>query len=65
VDLSYDSVSSEEQARVRAQWDEDMKRRISELDLAQEFERQGLSWWELDEDGKVVRRGPIQPTSAG
>ena len=55
---SYDALSAEQQAVIRAGWIELLDARIRALDLAEEFAGQGRSYVELDESGQVVRRTP-------
>lgn len=59
----YDSLTSQEQAVVRAEWAERMAVRRRSLDLAAEFGVAGGSYAELDEHGDVVQRTP--PASGG
>lgn len=54
---SYDALTEEEQAIVRAEWAERIEERRAALDMAGEFAAQGRSWVELDDDGQVVERG--------
>lgn len=53
-EVSYDDLTAEEQAVVRAEWVVRMAQRRDELDLAAEFVAQGRSFVELDEDGNIV-----------
>lgn len=63
---SYDSLSSHDQAVVRARWSERMTGLRESLDLAEELEAAGLGYSELDAKGTVVRRGPAAlPTAKG
>ena len=55
---SYDGLSAEEQAIVRAEWAQRMAQRRHELDLAAEFAMAGRPYVEMDAEGKVVRRVP-------
>ncbi|TXI42582.1 MAG: hypothetical protein E6Q57_14740 [Mycobacterium sp.] len=55
-----DSLNPKEQAVVRAEWTERMMSRREALDLAARFAAAGRSWIELDEDGKVVERSPVE-----
>lgn len=55
---SYDRLSAEQQAVIRADWSELLGARIRELDFAQEFAARGRPYVELDEAGQVVRRTP-------
>jgi hypothetical protein len=50
----YDDVDAEAQAAVRAVWDQGMAERVDGIDLAAEFQAQGLGWSECDEQGRVV-----------
>lgn len=59
----YDSLTSQEQAVVRAEWAERMDLRRRSLDLAAQFTAAGETYAELDEHGAVVARTP--PTSGG
>lgn len=52
----YDDLDPREQALVRAEWDERVRERREQLDLAAEFTAAGRSWSELDEHGNVVVR---------
>lgn len=54
----YDNLSEPEQARVRAEWEEQFAHRIASLDLAAEFTSAGRPWTEADDDGGVVARDP-------
>ena len=54
---SYDALTDEEQAIVRAEWAERIEERRAALDMAGEFEIEGRSWVELDDDGQVAQRG--------
>ncbi|HTU36627.1 MAG TPA: hypothetical protein VMF35_01345 [Acidimicrobiales bacterium] len=54
----YDQLGSDEQALVRARWDEGMDRRIAELDLRSEYEAARTPYSELDAVGLVVTRHP-------
>jgi ParD-like antitoxin of type II bacterial toxin-antitoxin system len=53
---SYDDLTAEEQAVVRAEWAERMDARRQGLDLADRFRAEGRSYAELDEQGRVVVR---------
>ena len=53
---SYDRLTAEEQAVVRAEWSERIDARIASLDLARSFAAEDRSFVELDDDGRVVRR---------
>jgi hypothetical protein len=52
---SYDRLTTEGQAVVRAGWSERLDSRIASLDLAQSFAAGGRSFVEVDDDGNVVR----------
>ena len=54
----YDSVTTEEQAIVRAFWSERMAELVSALRLDRKFVAQGRPYVELDDDGNVVRHDP-------
>lgn len=54
---SYDALTTEEQAEVRAEWSVRMDERRTALDLASTFSGAGRTWVELDGDGNVVERG--------
>ncbi len=58
---SYDALTDEEQAIVRAEWAERIEERREALDIAGELAAQGRSWVELDDDGEVVERGGEPP----
>ena len=64
---SYDALTDEEQAIVRAEWAERIEERRAALDLTGEFAAQGRSWVELDDAGEVVERGgePKESAAAG
>ena len=62
--ISYDALTEEEQAIVRAEWAERIEERRAALDMAGEFEIEGRSWVELDDDGRVVERGVKPEESA-
>jgi len=64
---SYDALTDEEQAIVRAEWAERIEERRAALDLPSEFAAQGRSWVELDDAGEVVERGrePEEPAATG
>jgi hypothetical protein len=55
---SYDTLSPDEQAIVRAEWAERIAQRRAALDLAATFTAEGRSWVELDDDGNVAERNP-------
>lgn len=55
-DASYDDLSGEQQALVRAEWDERIKARRESLDYETEFRAAGLTWVEADADGNTVHR---------
>ena len=57
--LSYDSLSDDEQAIVRAEWAARMEGRREALDIAGEHAAAGRSWVELDEEGRVVERDAV------
>ena len=61
---SYDALTDEEQALVRAEWSERIEERRAALDLSSEFVAEGRSWVELDEAGQVVERGREPEESA-
>ena len=58
---SYDELTCEEQAVVRAEWAERIEERRATLDLAAEFAAQGRSWVELDDKGLVIEHRPCGP----
>lgn len=61
---SYDALTDEEQAIVRAEWAERIEQRRAALDMTGEFAAEGRSWVELDDDGQVVERGGAPEESA-
>jgi hypothetical protein len=62
---SYDRLTAEGQAVVRAEWSERLDARIASLDLARSFADGGRSYVELDDDGNVVRiAAPGDPAPA-
>jgi len=56
---SYDRLTAEEQAVIRAEWSERIDARIGSLDLARSFAAEDQSFVELDDDGQVVHRGAL------
>jgi hypothetical protein len=64
---SYDRLTAEEQAVVRAEWSERIDARVASLDLARAFATEGRSFVELDEHGEVVRHSAadLPNTTAG
>jgi hypothetical protein len=54
---SYDALTAEEQAEVRAEWSVRMDERRRALDLAARFTEEERTWVELDDRGQVVERG--------
>lgn len=61
---SYDTLSTKEQAVVRAEWSARMDTRREALNFAEQFGAAGRSWVELDDDGALVetagRSGPAR-----
>ncbi|UDY34025.1 hypothetical protein [Dermatobacter hominis] len=57
---SYDSLRDDQQAIVRAAWDERIEARLATIDLIAEFEALGQSYVVLDDDGRVVKHRPGQ-----
>lgn len=55
-DAEYDGLGAQEQALVRAYWSERAADLRASLQLDREFQAEGRSYVELDDDGKVVRR---------
>jgi hypothetical protein len=53
----YDALTDHEQAVVRAEWAERITERREGLNLAQQFESDGRSYVELDQEGNVIRHG--------
>ena len=53
----YDALTDHEQAVVRAEWAERITERREGLDLARQFESDGHSYVELDQEGNVIRHG--------
>ena len=53
---SYDDLTPQEQALVRATWAEKLANRLSELNLAADFRHEGRVYVELDTAGNVVHR---------
>jgi hypothetical protein len=54
---SYDALTAEEQAEIRAEWSVRMDERRRTLDLAAHFTEEGRRWVELDDRGQVMERG--------
>ncbi|MHA6695621.1 hypothetical protein [Homoserinimonas sp. A520] len=52
----YDGLSDEEQASVRANWDEQIKARIADLNLEAALIESGRPWAEADAEGRIVIR---------
>jgi hypothetical protein len=61
---SYDKLTVEEQAVVRAEWRERIEDRRAELDLAEKFVGQNREYAELDDEGRVVIRTPAPRSRA-
>ena len=57
-EASYDDLNSREQAVVRAEWAERTEQRRRSLDLVAEFTEAGMSYAELDDEGRVVHHWP-------
>ncbi len=57
----YDTLRTQEQVIVRAEWSGRMGERRAALDLAAEFAASGAGCSELDDDGNLVRRPPTAP----
>lgn len=55
---SYDELTTDEQAIVRAEWTDRLDARLRELDVGAELAAEGRSYAELDDDGQVVVRRP-------
>lgn len=55
---SYDELTPQEQALVRATWAEGLADRLSELNLAADFRHEGKAYAELDAEGNVAHRQP-------
>jgi hypothetical protein len=66
---SYDKLTAEEQAVVRAEWSERMEARRTDLDLAGRFAGEDRDYAELDDHGRVVVRtrtpGRRSPSKGG
>ncbi|HMB54848.1 MAG TPA: hypothetical protein VKU40_16135, partial [Thermoanaerobaculia bacterium] len=54
---SYDALDDRQQAVVRAHWTERVEELSGKLRFDREFAAEGRSFVELDDDGRVVRRG--------
>jgi hypothetical protein len=50
---AYDSLNQQEQAVVRATWDEQLATQLARLDLARDFAAEGHRYAELDADGRL------------
>lgn len=61
----YDGLDRQEQAVVRAFWEERIETLRGGLRLDQEFSRAGRAWVELDDEGNVVRRRPAASAEPG
>ena len=55
-DGSYDRLAENEQAIVRAVWDERVAQRIAALNYETEFRARGESWSTLDDKGRVIEK---------
>lgn len=61
---SYDGLDPKEQAVVRAEWSTRMDEARGSLDLSAQFAESGRTWVELDDKGRVARRGgPVTPAA--
>jgi hypothetical protein len=60
----YDNLDVNEQAVVRAEWNERVAARLRELDYATEFAAAERSYSEVDGRGNAVRRTPAKRRSA-
>lgn len=56
AEVPYDELGEAAQAERRAEWERRIAARIAALDLEAEFRREGRSWSELDERGRLRRR---------
>ena len=54
----YDSLNEDQQAVVRAVWDERIKQHLATIDLVAEFDGRGQSYVVVDDDGRIVKRRP-------
>jgi hypothetical protein len=61
---SYDALSGEEQAMLRAEWAKRIEQRRKALDIPGELAAAGRKWVELDDEGQVVERG-AEPNKTG
>lgn len=61
---SYDSLGAKEQAVVRAEWAARMDEVRGALDLSSQFAMAGRTWVELDDRGRVARRGGSKEPAA-
>lgn len=60
-DFAYDELPVEnEQATVRAVWNERVAERIAATDFEAEFIAQGRAWTDVDANGKPIRRTPTE-----
>ena len=55
---SYDDLTVDEQAVVRAEWSELIHSRLAGLDLVSEFAEQGETYIDMDDQGRLVRHQP-------
>jgi|GEM_PF-311459 len=53
---TYDALTEEAQAVVRATWDERIEHTVAGLDFTSELEKAGIPWAESDEPGRLVSR---------
>ena len=61
----YDALGSEEQAVTRTYWRERMATLADALRLDREFTAAGRAYVELDDQGRVARRGPRAAPAPG
>lgn len=61
---SYDTLSTKEQAVVRAEWSARMDTRREALNFAEELTASGRSGVEVDDNGAVVDTGLVERTQA-
>lgn len=56
---NYDTLASEEQAVVRAEWTRHIESLTRDgIDITQKFEAEGRSWVELGPEGELIYGGP-------
>lgn len=61
---SYDELSDDAQAVVRAEWDEQLAADLAAADFTGELDAAGVAWAEADADGAIVSHSPAKRARA-